>query len=94
MITTVKSEKQKRIIKTIKIDVDKCNACHDDMGVLPVHDGSGRFGDGMQVCKACHTTTFPGSHLEGAGAGLDGPDLQQIQLEKGASPPPFLFLGP
>ena len=53
------------------VDIDKCNACHDDMGVLPVHDGSGRFGDGMQVCRACHTTTFPGSHLEMQSRSID-----------------------
>ena len=53
------------------VSIDKCNACHDDMGVLPVHDGSGRFGDGMQVCKACHTTTFPGSHMEMQSRSID-----------------------
>jgi hypothetical protein len=53
------------------VDIDKCNACHDDMGVLPVHDGSGRFGDGVQVCRACHTTTFPGSHLEMQSRSID-----------------------
>jgi OmcA/MtrC family decaheme c-type cytochrome len=53
------------------VSIDKCNACHDDMGVLPVHDGSGRFGDGMQVCRACHTTTFPGSHLEMQSRSID-----------------------
>ena len=53
------------------VEIDKCNACHDDMGVLPVHDGSGRFGDGVQVCKACHTTTFAGSHLEMQSRSID-----------------------
>ena len=53
------------------VDIDKCNACHDDMGVLPVHPGSGRFGDGVQVCRACHTTTFPGSHLEMQSRSID-----------------------
>lgn len=53
------------------VDIDKCNACHDDMGVLPVHEGSGRFGDGMQVCRACHTTTFPGSHMEMQSRSID-----------------------
>jgi OmcA/MtrC family decaheme c-type cytochrome len=53
------------------VDIDKCNACHDDMGVLPVHFASGRFGDGVQVCKACHTTTFPGSHLEMQSRSID-----------------------
>jgi OmcA/MtrC family decaheme c-type cytochrome len=53
------------------VEIDKCNACHDDMGVLPVHDGSGRFGDGMQVCRACHTTTFPGSHMEMQSRSID-----------------------
>jgi OmcA/MtrC family decaheme c-type cytochrome len=53
------------------VDIDKCNACHDDMGALPVHEGSGRFGDNMQVCKACHTTTFPGSHMEMQSRSID-----------------------
>jgi hypothetical protein len=52
------------------VDIDKCNACHDDMGVL-FHTGSGRAGDGMQVCRACHTTTFPGSHLEMQSRSID-----------------------
>lgn len=53
------------------VDIEKCNACHDDMGALPVHEGSGRFGDGVQVCRACHTTTFPGSHLEMQSRSID-----------------------
>ncbi len=53
------------------VSIDKCNACHDDMGVLPVHAGSGRFGDGMEVCRACHTTTFPGSHMEMQSRSID-----------------------
>ncbi len=53
------------------VDIDKCNACHDDMGTLPVHFASGRFGDGMQVCRACHTTTFPGSHMEMQSRAID-----------------------
>jgi len=53
------------------VDINKCNACHDDMGVLDVHFASGRFGDGMQVCRACHATTFPGSHMEMQSRSID-----------------------
>ena len=52
------------------VDLDKCNACHDALAST-FHDGSGRGGDGIQVCKACHTTTFPGSHLEQASRAID-----------------------
>jgi OmcA/MtrC family decaheme c-type cytochrome len=52
------------------VDLDKCNACHDTLAST-FHDGSGRGGDGIQVCKACHTTTFPGSHLELASRAID-----------------------
>jgi len=52
------------------VDIDKCNACHDVLAST-FHAGSGRGGDGMQVCKACHTTTFPGSHLEMASRSID-----------------------
>jgi OmcA/MtrC family decaheme c-type cytochrome len=52
------------------VDVDKCNVCHDSLAST-FHDGSGRGGDGIQVCKACHTTTFPGSHLEQASRAID-----------------------
>ena len=52
------------------VDIDKCNNCHDTLAST-FHAGSGRGGDGIQVCKACHTTTFPGSHLELASRGID-----------------------
>jgi OmcA/MtrC family decaheme c-type cytochrome len=52
------------------VDINKCNVCHDSLAST-FHDGSGRGGDGIQVCKACHTTTFPGSHLEMASRGID-----------------------
>jgi hypothetical protein len=52
------------------VDVDKCNACHDSLAST-FHDGSGRGGDGIEVCKHCHTTTFPGSHLEMASRAID-----------------------
>ena len=52
------------------VDVAKCNVCHDSLAST-FHDGSGRGGDGIQVCKACHTTTFPGSHIEMASRGID-----------------------
>ncbi|MDX2410514.1 MAG: hypothetical protein QNK16_00820 [Woeseiaceae bacterium] len=52
------------------VDLAKCNACHDSLA-SSFHDGSGRGGDGIQVCKTCHTTTFPGSHLEMASRAID-----------------------
>ncbi len=52
------------------VEVGKCNACHDSLAST-FHDGSGRGGDGIEVCKHCHTTTFPGSHLEMASRGID-----------------------
>ncbi|MDH3614416.1 MAG: hypothetical protein OES10_14200 [Gammaproteobacteria bacterium] len=52
------------------VDIAKCNACHDVLAST-FHAASGRGGDGMQVCKACHTTTFPGSHLEMASRSID-----------------------
>jgi len=52
------------------VDLAKCNACHDTLAST-FHDGSGRGGDGIEVCKHCHTTTFPGSHLEQASRAID-----------------------
>ena len=52
------------------VSVEKCNACHDSLAST-FHDGSGRGGDGIEVCKNCHTTTFPGSHLEMASRAID-----------------------
>ena len=52
------------------VDIDKCNVCHDSLAST-FHDGSGRGGDGIQVCKACHTPTFPGSHIEQASRSID-----------------------
>ncbi|MDJ0711482.1 MAG: hypothetical protein QNJ14_13905 [Woeseiaceae bacterium] len=52
------------------VDLDKCNACHDTLAST-FHDGSGRGGDGIEVCKHCHTTTFPGSHIEMASRSID-----------------------
>jgi OmcA/MtrC family decaheme c-type cytochrome len=52
------------------VDIDKCNACHDTLAST-FHAGSGRGGDSMQVCKTCHTTTFPGGHLEMASRSID-----------------------
>jgi OmcA/MtrC family decaheme c-type cytochrome len=52
------------------VDINKCNVCHDSLA-SSFHDGSGRGGDGVQVCKNCHTTTFPGSHLEMASRSID-----------------------
>ena len=44
------------------VDVNKCNACHDQLAVT-FHSGSGRGGD-IVACRNCHNTTFDGSHLE------------------------------
>jgi OmcA/MtrC family decaheme c-type cytochrome len=52
------------------VDIDKCNACHDTLAST-FHTASGRGGDGMQVCRACHTTTFPGSHMEMQSRSID-----------------------
>jgi OmcA/MtrC family decaheme c-type cytochrome len=52
------------------VSVEKCNACHDSMAST-FHDGSGRGGDGIEVCKNCHVTTSPGSHLELASRAID-----------------------
>ncbi len=52
------------------VDIDKCNACHDTLA-SSFHAESGRGGDGIEVCKHCHTTTFPGSHLEMASRAID-----------------------
>jgi OmcA/MtrC family decaheme c-type cytochrome len=50
--------------------VEKCNACHDALAST-FHSESGRGGDGIEVCKNCHTTTFAGSHLEMASRAID-----------------------
>ncbi len=52
------------------VEVEKCNLCHDALA-SSFHDGSGRAGDGIEVCKNCHTTTFGGSHLEMASRAID-----------------------
>jgi len=52
------------------VDVDKCNNCHVLLAST-FHDASGRGGDEIVVCKNCHTTTFPGSHIELASRGID-----------------------
>jgi OmcA/MtrC family decaheme c-type cytochrome len=52
------------------VDTAKCNACHDSLA-SSFHDGSGRGGDGIEVCKNCHVTTNPGSHLEMASRAID-----------------------
>ena len=52
------------------VEIDKCNVCHDSLA-SSFHDGSGRGGDGIEVCKHCHTTTFPGSHVEMASRAID-----------------------
>ena len=52
------------------VEITKCNVCHDALA-SSFHDGSGRAGDGIEVCKNCHTTTFGGSHLEMASRAID-----------------------
>jgi OmcA/MtrC family decaheme c-type cytochrome len=52
------------------VDTTQCNACHDSLA-SSFHDGSGRGGDGIEVCKNCHVTTSPGSHLEMASRAID-----------------------
>jgi OmcA/MtrC family decaheme c-type cytochrome len=52
------------------VDTAKCDVCHDSLA-SSFHDGSGRGGGGIQVCKNCHVTTSPGSHLEMASRAID-----------------------
>jgi OmcA/MtrC family decaheme c-type cytochrome len=52
------------------VEITKCNVCHDSLA-SSFHDGSGRGGDGIEVCKNCHVTTSPGSHLEMASRSID-----------------------
>jgi OmcA/MtrC family decaheme c-type cytochrome len=49
---------------------EKCDVCHDSLA-SSFHDGSGRGGGGIQVCKNCHNPTFPGSHIEMASRSID-----------------------
>jgi OmcA/MtrC family decaheme c-type cytochrome len=42
---------------------ESCDTCHDTLAST-FHDGSGRGGGGIQVCKHCHNPTYGGSHLE------------------------------
>jgi OmcA/MtrC family decaheme c-type cytochrome len=50
------------------VDVEKCNDCHDQLAVT--FHGGGRGGD-IVICKNCHVTTSPGSHLELASRAID-----------------------
>jgi OmcA/MtrC family decaheme c-type cytochrome len=52
------------------VSTAKCNVCHDTLAST-FHDGSGRGGDGIEVCKNCHVTTNPGSHLEQSSRAID-----------------------
>ena len=52
------------------VSIAKCNACHDVLA-SSFHAESGRSGDGIEVCKHCHTTTFPGSHMEMASRSIE-----------------------
>jgi OmcA/MtrC family decaheme c-type cytochrome len=56
--------------KGTTVDFGQCVACHDNLSSI-VHTGRGRYGDSMQTCKACHATTFPGSHLEQQSRSID-----------------------
>jgi OmcA/MtrC family decaheme c-type cytochrome len=53
------------------VDIEKCNACHDDLLASPFHTASGRSGTSIVVCKNCHNPTYPGSHLEMASRSID-----------------------
>ena len=53
------------------VEFSKCVACHDNTGTLEFHQFDGRFGDSMQTCKACHATTFAGSHWEMQSRSID-----------------------
>jgi OmcA/MtrC family decaheme c-type cytochrome len=52
------------------VSTAKCNVCHDALA-SSFHSESGRGGDGIEVCKNCHTTTFGGSHVEMASRSID-----------------------
>jgi OmcA/MtrC family decaheme c-type cytochrome len=52
------------------VSITKCNACHDALA-SSFHDGSGRGGDGIEVCKNCHNPTFTGGHIEMASRSID-----------------------
>jgi OmcA/MtrC family decaheme c-type cytochrome len=52
------------------VSTEKCNVCHDALAST-FHSQSGRAGDGIEVCKNCHTTTFGGSHIEMASRSID-----------------------
>ena len=45
------------------VSTDKCDVCHDSLATT-FHEGSGRGGGGIQVCKNCHAPIFAGGHLE------------------------------
>jgi OmcA/MtrC family decaheme c-type cytochrome len=52
------------------VETAKCNVCHDALA-SSFHSESGRGGEGIEVCKNCHVTTSPGSHLEMASRAID-----------------------
>lgn len=52
------------------VEIAKCNVCHDALA-SSFHDGSGRAGDGIDVCKHCHNPTFGGSHIEMTSRSID-----------------------
>jgi len=52
------------------VSTAKCNVCHDALA-SSFHSESGRGGDGIEVCKNCHVTTSPGSHVEMASRSID-----------------------
>jgi hypothetical protein len=50
------------------VDATKCNACHDALGTTFHEPG---YGGNVTVCRTCHVTTSPGSHLEMQSRGID-----------------------
>lgn len=72
------------------VEITKCNKCHDALA-SSFHDGSGRGGDGIEVCKNCHNPTFAGGHLEMASRSIDNyvhaiHSFQDFDLQGGRSP--------
>jgi len=49
-------------------EVAKCNKCHDALGTT-FHEAS--YGGSVTLCRTCHVTTSPGSHLEMQSRGID-----------------------
>jgi len=52
------------------VDNNKCNVCHDQLSVT-FHSGRGRNGE-ITMCRNCHASTNPGSHLEMQSRSIEG----------------------